>query len=289
MRILVIGSGFLATQIVNLLEAQGHTLLVFSRTRNLNFNCQQIVGDIFKFKNFLKVMSLQPSVVINTAWITKADSYKSHPSNLLYAQFAVALGQHISTSEVEHYIVLGSCAEYGLQRYPSVAGITEINPNNYYAEQKVSAFKSLESHFRNLNTRFTWARVFFPYGPGQDPRRLVPFLLDSIQKGHLIELNDVHSVTDWVSSRDIGSAINWIIDHELPQEVDIGTTEGFTNVELLFAMQNILQRQANFVSLTADKIHDVQIRVVGKNSPLILSGWSPRDTLLTGLQWVTEL
>ena len=52
MRILVLGSGFVASSIVQKLESEGHELLVFSRTPGQRIDCRQIKGDIFNFKDF---------------------------------------------------------------------------------------------------------------------------------------------------------------------------------------------------------------------------------------------
>ena len=54
MRILIIGSGFLATSIIEKLESEGHELLVFSRKAKKNIQCTQIQGDIFDFEEFSK-------------------------------------------------------------------------------------------------------------------------------------------------------------------------------------------------------------------------------------------
>ena len=57
MKILIIGNGFLATDIVKRLESEGHEILIFARTRNANLQSQQILGDIFDFNEFIKVFA----------------------------------------------------------------------------------------------------------------------------------------------------------------------------------------------------------------------------------------
>ena len=286
MRILVIGNGFIGTPVVERLESEGHELLVFSRTISERINCQQVLGDIFDFEEFLRVLDWKPEIIIHTAWITTPGVYRNDLSNLKYAQFTTDLAKFSTHADVEHLIILGTCAEYGSQDGPSTAGITNLSPSTLYAEQKVVAFKSVNEALHGSDLKFTWARIFYPYGPKQDQKRLIPHLIHSLKNGEPVVLADTSSIHDWITTRDIASAISWAINNELPTEIDIGTSFGFTNFELLATLEELLQT-AN--QLPAQKMHDLgqnEIFVAGKTSPLFLSGWSPTDSLITGLGWV---
>jgi len=286
MRILVIGSGLIATSVVKRLESESHELLVFSRTRNERINCQQVLGSIFNFEEFIKIFDWKPQVIIHTAWITTPGIYRNDLSNLEYAEFTINLAKHVKYSEVEHLIILGTCAEYGLQARPSSAGITKLSPSTLYAEQKVIAFSSAKKLLEKSNTRFTWARVFYPYGPNQDEMRLIPHLIQSLKKGEPLALADTSSIHDWITTRDIASAISWTIGNELPIEIDIGTSSGFTNLELLIVLENLLKTSNQLPQGENHKPGINEVFVASKTSPLFTSGWSPNDSLTTGLEWM---
>ena len=289
MKILIIGNGFLATSIFERLESEGHEILIFSRTRNTRIENQQVLGDIFNFDEFIKVLDWKPQIVIHTAWITTPGFYRNDFSNFKYAEFTTNLAQYIAHSEVEHLIILGTCAEYGLQSGPSTAGRTKLSPSTLYAEQKVIAFNSVKELLQKSDVRFTWARIFYPYGPDQDQKRLIPHLIHSLKNGEPVVLADVSSTLDWITTRDIASAISWAINNELPTDIDVGTSFGFTNLELLRTLEKILQTKHQ---LPMQGVHDFGLKeffVVGKDSPLLISGWSPTDSLITGLEWMLSL
>ena len=134
--------------------------------------------------------------------------------------------------------------------------------------------------------RFTWARIFYPYGPMQNPNRLIPYLIRSIKSGTPVQLNDTSSTLDWISTRDIASAFSWIINSEGPIELDIGTTFGFTNVEILKHLEELLGTTTQWARFASLHSGPKLISVVGENSPLIKSGWVAKDDLNTGLEWV---
>jgi UDP-glucuronate decarboxylase len=288
MKILVIGSGFVAVPIIKKLEAEGHEILVFSRTASKALNCQQIEGDIFNLTDFVKVLSWGPNIVIHTAWITTPGKYKNDPSNFEYAKFTVNLANCIKHSEVEHLIILGTCAEYGQQTGPSTAGITNISPNILYSEQKVAAFKAVKEILQESTIRFTWARLFFPYGPHQHENRLIPYLIESLNHETPIRLADVSSVYDWITTRDIAEAVSWVIQHKLPLEIDIGTSRGATNLELLNILEGFLKTKHQVSSSLGHEIGAGEFFVMGRDSPLLESGWLPKDTLQSGLKWTLE-
>jgi nucleoside-diphosphate-sugar epimerase len=286
MKILVIGNGFLGAPIIQRLELEGHEVVVFSRKPRHDINARQIVGDIFDHENLVKLLSLSPQVIIQTAWITEHPNYVNDPKNYEYAKFTKYLASRLSHADVEHYIVLGSAAEYGKQLAPVSAGVTNLTPRNLYAEQKVVTFNAVKMVLSESKIRFTWVRIFQPYGLRQDEKRLIPYLISALKQGKKIQLRDSSSILDWVTTRDIASAISWIIEKNTPLEVDVGTTIGFTNIQLLMHLEDWFGGTNQWEQLVSQSTIGSSMLIVGKDSPLIQSGWSPSDTLKTGLDWI---
>ena len=286
MKILVIGNGFIATPLILKLESEGHELLVYSKSLKKDVKSNQVLGDIFLFEDFLKALRWDPQIVIHTAWITTHDRYKNDLSNHRYAQFTTSLAKHIALTDIEHLIILGTCAEYGHQTKVSTAGITKLSPANLYAQQKVLAFNSVKEILGGSKVRLTWARIFQPYGPRQDKDRLIPYLIHSLKSGARIQLGDTSSIHDWITTRDIASAISWVINHQVSMEVDVGTTFGSTNVEILKELEELLGNSTQWKEFATLKYGANELSIVGEDSPLLKSGWAPLDSLHTGLEWV---
>lgn len=286
MKILVIGNGFIAKSILERLQSEGHELLVYSRKKIDRAQYRQVSGDIFDFEEFVKTLEWKPQIVIHTAWITTPGIYRDDVSNFKYSQFTTKLAKYISDSDVEHLIILGTCAEYGHQDGPSTAGITKLSPTTLYAQQKVVAFNSTKEQLQESDVRFTWAHIFYPYGPNQDQKRLIPYLIHSLKSGQPITLADTSSIHDWITTRDIASAISWAICNELPTEIDIGTSFGFTNLELLVVLEKLLQTNNQLPGSESHNFGNNEVFVASKTSSIFTSGWSPTDSLSTGLEWV---
>ena len=289
MKILVIGNGLIGISIIQRLEMEGHELLVFSRSVKRGIQSKQFIGDVFEVNEFAKALSWGPQAIIHTAWVTTHGNYEIASSNYEYSQFTSNLAKSVLDTDVAHLVILGTCAEYGPQTKASTAGITRLNPTSTYAIQKVEAYNSARNSLLNSRTRLTWVRVFQPYGPHQDKNRLLPYLIESVKAGRQIELKDVSSVLDWISTRDIASAISWILNHDTPLEVDLGTSIGYTNLELLQHLESKLGSTSSWTQTASLPDTRKLVTLVGKDSPLFLSGWLPSDTLDSGLEWILGL
>lgn len=289
MKILVIGNGFLGKSIIERLDSEGHEVLVFSRRFREEIQCKQIIGNIFDYSNFEFMFSWQPQVVVNTAWVTSHNIYRNDTLNYQYAEFTADLALRVLKSSVEHLVILGSCAEYGPQTAASSAGFTKLLPTEIYGQQKVAAFNSVHSSLIGSKVRLTWARVFQPYGPNQDGARLIPYLIKCLKEGREVEFKNTNTILDWVTTRDIASAISWIINHPAPTEVDIGTSIGYTNIELLHHLEALMGLTQQSSQIVSKPSVSSRMNVVAKDSPLFTSGWLPADTLNSGLEWVLDL
>ena len=111
-------------------------------------------------------------------------------------------------------------------------------------------------------------------------------MIKSLNAGSPIKLADTSSIYDWISVRDSASAISWTISQKLPTEIDIGTSNGFSNLQLLRMLTDLLSSDSK---LDGHGPHDIglgDVFVTGKDSPLLKSGWLPKDSLQSGLEWV---
>lgn len=286
MKILILGNGFIAESLIRNLESQGYDLHTYSRTYKSGLNCQQSIGDILDFDTFVQVLKWRPQVIINTAWVTSYGKYEVDKSNSDYADFTIKLAAQLTRTDIEHLLVLGTCAEYGPQISPSTANVTKLNPQSLYAREKVRAFNATREILENTDIRFSWPRIFQPYGPNQDPKRLIPTLIDAIRLNRPLNLNDVTTIRDWITTRDIATAISWIIKNPAPIELDIGTSYGHTNLEVLKNLETMMGNSKQYESYSEPISEKNTLLLVGKESPLFTLGWRPIDNLESGLEWV---
>jgi uncharacterized protein related to proFAR isomerase len=77
-----------------------------------------------------------------------------------------------------------------------------------------------------------------------------------------------------------------MISHDLPVEVDIGTSQGYTNLQVLAVLERVLQTKSSLGGGVLHEEKSMKNYVAGVESGLFTSGWTPQDSLVTGLKWV---
>lgn len=122
----------------------------------------------------------RPEIIIHLAWkglpnymdqIHMENLYASHK---LLADFI----KHKSTK----IVVIGTDKEYGVVN-GCLSEDMITNPNTVYGLAKDTLRKNLEMMAGQEGFNWNWIRLFFVYGPGQNPKSLLPQLDAAIERG----------------------------------------------------------------------------------------------------------
>jgi nucleoside-diphosphate-sugar epimerase len=290
MKVLVIGNGFLGSEVIRKFLAEGFDVLVISRSAKREICQETIVGDFLTQDLLTSALDWLPDIIVQTAWITDHDKYLHAEVNEQYSNFTINLAVRTLNSSVKKLVILGSAAEYGSQVNPIVAGKSPLNPNSFYAEQKVKAFEGVRESLQGSGVDVHWGRVFQPYGYGQDERRLMPYLVKSLSSKVPIHLKNPYSCLDWITSRDVASAVLWTVRNNLPIELDIATGIGTSNLDLLKTAQNALGLPRIDPNKLTVNFDEPPLNLVASAlSPIFTSGWRPSDELSEGIRWAADL
>ena len=221
-RILLTGAtGFVGRQILKVLESKGHEILVIARPdwRNrieVDQKLTQITEtrDMFQETHDWWCNVLQDvDTVIHAAWYAEPGEYLTSPKNLDCLIGTLQLAKAATASNIKRFVGLGTCIEYQLS--DNILTLeTPLEPTTPYSAAKVAAYQSLLEYFTHSDTGFLWCRLFYLYGEGEDPRRLVPFLHEKLGKGEIADLSSGTQIRDFI---DVGDAAEMIVAGALGQ------------------------------------------------------------------------
>ena len=123
----------------------------------------------------------QPEAVMHLAW-PGLPNYKSlfHFEENLAADYRFL--KSLVEAGVGHLLVTGTCFEYGMQSGALVEDMPTA-PTNSYALAKDTLRKFLQSLQQQRTFTLQWARLFYMYGPGQNPNSLLAQLDRAIDSG----------------------------------------------------------------------------------------------------------
>lgn len=119
---------------------------------------------------------------IHTAWYTNPADYLVADVNVDWFAASQRLTRGFVNGGGKRFVALGSCLEYDpIDQNACDEELTPVLAINPYTENKLEFCRSLS----NLLDNQVWMRVFFVYGPGDRPTRLVPHLLATIASGEI--------------------------------------------------------------------------------------------------------
>lgn len=144
--------------------------------------------------------------VIHVAWYAEPGKYLQSERNLDCLAGTLQLAKGAIQAKVRRFVGVGTCFEYDLTG-GMLSVDTPLRPLTPYAGAKAGAFMALSQALPQQGIEFAWCRLFYLYGEGEDPRRLVPYLRAKLAVGEPAELTSGKQIRDFLDVREAGRMI----------------------------------------------------------------------------------
>ncbi|WP_341863617.1 NAD-dependent epimerase/dehydratase family protein [Gymnodinialimonas sp. 57CJ19] len=92
---------------------------------------------------------------------------------------------------------IGTCIEYRMGDAP-LRTDTPLEPQSPYAGAKAAAFTALSTSLAQTETAFAWCRLFYLFGEGEHPNRLVAHLHERLSQGQPVDLSQGSQIRDFL-------------------------------------------------------------------------------------------
>jgi dTDP-6-deoxy-L-talose 4-dehydrogenase (NAD+) len=179
------GTGFIGRPFVEHLAARGHNVIVAARHAPAYG-----LPDTARFVPF-DMMSDDPvavfdgpDVLVHLAW-TGLPHYQDriHPDQNLPA--SLRLMETMVQSGVGHILTTGTCLEYGMQE-GCLSEQLQTQPVTLYGRAKDDLRMALDDLSRQRPFVLQWARLFYLYGPHQNPNSVLAQLDRALDNGDAV-------------------------------------------------------------------------------------------------------
>jgi nucleoside-diphosphate-sugar epimerase len=250
-RVLVTGAGgFIGRWSVPALIARGYEVhAVLSRASSGRDLPAQLAGAEIHVADLLSLESMdalvagvRPSHLLHFAWIATPGIYWTSNDNYRWLE----AGRHLLAGFKGHggirALMAGTCAEYDWarvgvcdERTSPLAGDMggKVTP---YAECKIALYRDLERFGRVEGLSTAWGRIFFQFGPGEEPSRLVSSVIVDLLSGREALCSHGRQVRSFLHVADVGSAFAALLDSEVQGAVNIGSGDAVSVAELVEAI-----------------------------------------------------
>ena len=265
-RLLLTGAGgFIGRHVPALLTARGFEVHAIGR-QQVDLLDAEATGAL--------VAEIGASHLLHLAWYTEHGKFWEAPENHDWAEATLLLARSFRAAGGERLVAAGTCAEYG--------------PSTLYRTAKDATRRGLEAYAAKAGLSFAWGRVFFPYGPGERPQRVVAAAARAAVTGESLACTSGEQIRDFLYVEDVAAAFAALVSSEATGSFDIGSGEGVPLRDVLLTLEELAGRQG-VVRLGALPDRDEPASIVADARRLRDEvGWRPSVELREGLERTLE-
>jgi nucleoside-diphosphate-sugar epimerase len=229
---------------------------------------------------------VRPTHLLHLAWITTHGAYWTSPENDRWVESSLHLTRRFHELGGRRAVFAGTCAEYDWGDTVCVERKTRLAPTSRYGRAKGELRRRLEEHGV---PSFAWGRIFFTFGPGEQPQRLVPSVASSLLRGAPAACTHGMQVRDYLYAGEVASAFAALADSEVTGPVNIASGRGVELRVLLGELAELAGRPDLLRFGALDAPAGEAPAVVADTARLRDEvGWRPATTLRAGLAQTLE-
>jgi nucleoside-diphosphate-sugar epimerase len=222
--------------------------------------------------------------LLHAAWALPS-GYWNAGGNLDWASKALALLREAHRHGVKRAVGIGTCAEYGTMHDLCDESTSIMQPEGAYARAKLATSWLFHAAGDSLGISTAWARLFFPYGPGDKAGKLIPHAIARLSAGEPAEFTSGEQVRDLLCAPDVGAAVAALLMGGVTGPVNVASGRGIAVRDVILRVGELMGRP-DLIRLGALQVHGLEApRWVAAVSRLTQEvGWHPTISLDQGLR-----
>jgi len=281
MKVLVIGaSGFIGRHVLKQLVDAGINTVVVGRTQPASYTADFIEADLLQTEGSKDLMQRAgASHLIHLAWYAEHGAYWTSPLNLRWVEATVRLTEAFCLAGGKQMVLAGTCAEYDWSYGYCNETNTPLNPATLYGTAKDATRRLIMAVCAEYQVPCAWGRVFLPYGPGEDSRRLIPAIMDVFDGKRVPFGVNATAFRDFLHVEDVASGFLSLLQGESTGAFNICSSQPVQIAEVV----NLLARSRNadpqlVLSLSTERPGEPPL-LIGDNKKIMQLGWRAKHSL----------
>jgi nucleoside-diphosphate-sugar epimerase len=244
-RVLVTGaSGYVGRQTLAPLARLGCEVHGLARRSLDDPACRWHALDLFDSAALAAALeTIRPSHLLHLAWSTEHGKFWTDPANESWRVATLDLVERFIAAGGRRCVIAGSCTEYDWSGSgPLSEAHTPLRPATLYGQAKAATFRAVQAKATSVGLSYAHARLFFSYGPFEQPQRLVPLIIRSLLKGEPARLTAGTQLRDFLDVRDLGRYLALLLASEVDGAVNVASGEGVSVARIAGVLGDVIGR-----------------------------------------------
>jgi nucleoside-diphosphate-sugar epimerase len=238
MKVLVTGAtGFIGRNCLPLLVARNYDVHAISRRASAEIDQPGVTWhqvDLLRPGSAAKLIGqLQPECLLHLAWYTTPGKFWEARENIDWTRSSLELLAAFADHKGKRVVCAGSCAEYQNSAGECSENRTPLLPVTLYGTCKHASRAILHLFSQQTGLSSAWGRIFFLYGPHEDPTRVVAYVVNSLLQGQPALCSQGTQVIDILHVQDAASAFVALLGSRVQGPVNIASGQPVTLRQLL--------------------------------------------------------
>jgi nucleoside-diphosphate-sugar epimerase len=224
-RVIVTGAtGFIGRHVLRALVARGYDVHAIGRSPVID------TGATWHFCDLLipgaatpLLRALRSEYLLHLAWNAAPGAFWSAADNLDWVAATLQLFRAFAEAGGRRAVFAGSCAEYDWSFDLLTEDETPLLPRTLYGRAKSATGQLLLDAEATQGICVAWGRIFFVYGPGEPPGRLVPDVMAGLLAGRPVDCTEGLQERDFIHVEDVARAFVDILASDFCGSVNIAS------------------------------------------------------------------
>lgn len=238
-RVLLTGAtGFVGRHALAELARDGHEVHAVARTvgpaaAGVTWHALDLLDD--GAPGAALIGELEPEVFVHLAWYAAHGKFWTSTENVRWVECSLALLRAFAAAGGRRAVIAGTCAEYDWanERLDEDA---PLRPATLYGASKHALHTLAQAFCEQVDVELAWGRLFFLYGPDEDPARFVSSIVLALLRGEPASMTPGTQRRDFLHTADAGAAFAALAASDVCGPVNVASGEALALRELAEAI-----------------------------------------------------